>query len=226
MYETRGFEPPSPTSTPHDLFTHTAYEDDRYDLCHETAHRFVRRTDDRERLVYLDGSCLDQTDRANVSTRRAGCAFVFKPEPYSPQEGIVGFRLEAEGPTGRAYPQTSNRAELRAAIAVLQYLPWNEEGCDTLVLATDSEYVVLGITQRIAVWMERGWTTSARTAVKNRDLWECLLAEVNKFASRGMEVVFWRIPREWNTEADAAARQAASTHPFVSELAELNGGWV
>lgn len=66
--------------TPLQLFSHHASEHTVV-RCHEYAHRFVRRGDDREMLIYVDGSCLDQNDAHNVQSRRAGCAWVFKPEP-------------------------------------------------------------------------------------------------------------------------------------------------
>ncbi|KAK4539591.1 hypothetical protein LTR36_010527 [Oleoguttula mirabilis] len=217
------FERPSPTDTPRDLFIHDASEDTRGDLCHPEAHRLVRRTNDRERLVYVDGSCLDQNDSTNAVIRRAGCGFVFRPAPYAVKDRVESFRLEAKGPTGVESPQTSNRAELRAAIGALQFRRWDGEGSDRLVIATDSEYVVLGITHRIEDWVARRWRTSAGKAIKNKDLWECLLAEVNKFAQQGMEVVFWRIPREWNDEADAAAKEAARTLEPKAEFVTLSG---
>lgn len=217
------FDVASRTTTPQDLFIHNANDDTRQDLCHPEAERFVRRTDDRERLVYVDGSCLDQNDSVNTNTRRAGCGFVFKPVPYTFAQRTVGLRLEARGPTGIEAPQTSNRAELRAIIAALQFRRWDGEGCHRLVIATDSEYVVLGITQRIEDWVARRWRNSAGKAIKNKDLWECLLAEVNKYAQRGMEVVFWRIPREWNGDADAAANQAARTEEPSAEFSVTNG---
>lgn len=45
--------------------------------------------------------------------------------------------------------------------------------------------------------------------MKNRDLWECLLGRIEKFDDSGMKVEFWRIPREMNFIADAAAKSAA-----------------
>ncbi|KAK6824303.1 hypothetical protein RU639_005017 [Aspergillus parasiticus] len=84
------------------------------------------------------------------------------------------------------------------------------EGFNSLVIATDSEYVVEGVTSWVRGWIRRGWKTSMGAAVKNRDLWECLLGEMEKWDSNGMQVKFGRIPRDWNTDADYHARHAAS----------------
>lgn len=68
---------------------------------------------------------------------------------------------------------TNNRMELRAAIAALEELT---EPCE-VELFSDSKYLVRAIRERwIDGWMKRGWVNSAREPVKNRDLWERLLA--------------------------------------------------
>ncbi|KAE8150408.1 ribonuclease H-like domain-containing protein [Aspergillus avenaceus] len=169
--------------------------------------RFIRLTNPNQFLIYTDGACLDN-GRASA---RAGCSFVFKPSTSQPEShGWVRFRLEDTGPTGEAHPQTSNRAELRAVIAALRFRVWTGEGFDSLVIATDSEYVVEGATSWVRRWLQRDWKTSIGQAVKNRDLWECLLGEIERWNGNGMQVQFWRIPRRWNTDADYHAKHAAS----------------
>lgn len=71
---------------------------------------------------------------------------------------------------------TNNRMELRAVIEALKLLvrPCQVE------LYTDSQYVKNGITGWIKDWKARGWVTSAKKPVKNRDLWEQLDEEVAK----------------------------------------------
>lgn len=79
-----------------------------------------------------------------------------------------------------------------------------------MVIATDSEYVVRGSTKWVRNWLQNGWVTSKGQAVKNKDLWEALLGEVERHKDEGLAVEFWRIPREWNMVADAAAKEAAA----------------
>ena len=68
---------------------------------------------------------------------------------------------------------TNNRMELRAAIAGLEAL---RERCE-VTLFSDSKYLVDAINQRwIVGWQRKGWVNSKKEAVKNRDLWERLLA--------------------------------------------------
>jgi len=67
---------------------------------------------------------------------------------------------------------TNNRMELQAAIAALQGLT---EPCEVR-LHTDSKYVVQAFNERwIPGWQRRGWLTSAKQPVANRDLWEQLI---------------------------------------------------
>jgi ribonuclease HI len=67
---------------------------------------------------------------------------------------------------------TNNRMELRAAIESLKAL---KSPC-TVDLYTDSQYVRRGITEWITGWQARGWKTADKKPVKNKDLWEELLA--------------------------------------------------
>ncbi|MEE4349163.1 MAG: ribonuclease HI [Pacificimonas sp.] len=69
---------------------------------------------------------------------------------------------------------TNNRMELLAAIRALESL---KRPCH-VVLSTDSVYLRDGITKWVAGWQRRGWKTSAKKDVKNRDLWEALLTAV------------------------------------------------
>jgi ribonuclease HI len=58
--------------------------------------------------------------------------------------------------------------------------------------------------------VKNGWTTRGGVDVKNRDLWEVLLGEFERVEDKGLAVQFWRIPRDWNTVADAAAKNASA----------------
>ena len=69
---------------------------------------------------------------------------------------------------------TNNRMELKAAIEGLRTL---KEKCEVEVI-TDSQYVKNGITLWITAWKKRGWLTSQKKPVVNRDLWEELDEQV------------------------------------------------
>ena len=65
---------------------------------------------------------------------------------------------------------TNNRMELMAVIEALGAL---KRPC-RIVLHTDSQYVMKGITEWIHGWKAKGWKTAAREPVKNADLWRRL----------------------------------------------------
>jgi len=125
---------------------------------------------------------------------------------------VVSGRLGKKGSVGDDGLQTSNRAELCAVIAALRFSFQDlaDEGFTTLVIATDSTYVVEGSTNWARRWVENGWVRRAGGAVQNRDLWEALLGEIRRYKHGGVAVEFWWIPREWNKAADRAAKAAAA----------------
>ena len=66
---------------------------------------------------------------------------------------------------------TNNRMELMGAISGLEAL---KQPCRVL-LTTDSQYLVKGMTEWIENWQKKGWKNSKKEDVANRDLWERLL---------------------------------------------------
>jgi ribonuclease HI len=153
-------------------------------------------------VLYTDGACIDN----GQPNPRAGWAFW-----YGTQENphIMSGRLESKGPFGHDSPQTSNRAELRAVLAALRFRKWAVEVHREIVIATDSEYVVAGITDWVKKWIRKGWVSSDNKPVKNQDLWEAVLGEVERFYEMGTTIKFWKIPRGDNKIADRAAKAAA-----------------
>ncbi|GAB0133779.1 hypothetical protein EsDP_00002175 [Epichloe bromicola] len=183
--------------------------------------RYIRHDDSQQMLIYADGACL-YNGQANA---RAGWAFVLKPTTDQSRGHISG-RLENKGPFGDPSDQTSNRAELRAILAALRFRHWAGEGFKTLVFATDSVYVAKGATQWAQTWLRNGWRTSTTEAVKNKDLWEMLLGEVERWDSWGLKIQFWRISRALNEGADQAAKDAAQEEHSHDEYREILGALI
>ena len=105
--------------------------------------------------------------------------------------------------SGATNDTTNNRMELVAAIEALEAL---RRPC-RVKLATDSTYVMHGITQWIEGWKRRGWKTADRKPVKNVDLWRRL----EQAASRHDVQWMWvkgHAGHEGNEKADALARSA------------------
>ncbi|KAF2453857.1 ribonuclease H-like domain-containing protein, partial [Lineolata rhizophorae] len=177
--------------------------------------RFFHQRKSGETIIFTDGCCIDN------GRDSARAAWGFAHRRANAAKGItggLGGRLEKQGPTGEVHPQTSNRAELRAVIAALEVRSWWGEGIRMLTIATDSSYVVEGITHHIRKWAftmpeSARWKTAARKPVKNRDLWETLLAQVQGADRIGLKIQFWLIPRSWNTLAHNQANEAVA-EPF------------
>lgn len=69
---------------------------------------------------------------------------------------------------GFAEHTTNNRMELTATIEALKQL----KGKVTVVIKTDSKYVINGITKWVFGWEKNGWQTSQKADVLNKDLWQ------------------------------------------------------
>ncbi|KAK3998104.1 ribonuclease H [Cladorrhinum sp. PSN332] len=179
--------------------------------------RFINHFNSPEMLLIVDGSCLNNGNKEVAP--EGGSSFVSKDPacasakpvvtfPFPSTTGvtndagaIVAFPLEQEGPTGDVVDHTSNRAKLRAAIAALQFRPWAGEGCHRVVILTNLEYVALGATKWLPVWVKRRWKKRARG--------------VRGAKGRGCEVSFWLIKSQdaresrFISDAKDAARRAA-----------------
>jgi ribonuclease HI len=98
---------------------------------------------------------------------------------------------------------TNNRMELMAAIRALEAL----KRPSTVMLYTDSRYVMDGLTKWLPRWKANGWKTTDKKPVKNDDLWRALDEAVAR------QDVAWRWVRGHdghleNERADALARGA------------------
>ena len=105
--------------------------------------------------------------------------------------------------SGSENPTTNNRMELTAAIEGLSAL----KAPSSVILYTDSRYVMDGLTKWLPRWRANGWKTSGKKAVKNEDLWRLLDAVASRH----------KIDWQWvaghsgdagNERADALARES------------------
>lgn len=98
----------------------------------------------------------------------------------NPGPGGWGALLQHEGRErelcGGEANTTNNRMELMAAIEGLRAL---RESCE-VDLATDSTYVMKGMTEWLPAWKKRGWKTAGRKPVANADLWQRLDAQCER----------------------------------------------
>ena len=128
----------------------------------------------------------------------------------NPGPGGWGAILEVDGTEREMFGgealTTNNRMELTAVIEALAAL---KRPC-RVVLHTDSQYVMKGITEWIHNWKKRGWRTAAKEPVKNVDLWKKLDDAV------GAHEIEWKWVKghaghDGNERADALANKGVES---------------
>ncbi|KAH0828829.1 ribonuclease H-like domain-containing protein [Lanmaoa asiatica] len=120
--------------------------------------------------------------------------------------------------------RTSQRAELLAALEGLKKIGDYDEGFfayssrtrrggsdePIIVITTDSEYVVKGMTEWLPTWKANGMRKPNGQRPSNLDLFLRLDAKVVKREREHVcSVVFWCIERGYNTIADGLAKRGA-----------------
>lgn len=130
-------------------------------------------------IVFTDGS-----SRGNPGPGGFGAVIVYNNGELKVESG----KLKVQELGGREEHTTNNRMELRAAIEALEFI--QNQGSTflpmqgrTLVLYSDSSYVINGITKWVHGWQKNNWMTATKKPVENRDLWEKLIE-----AARGKHI--------------------------------------
>ncbi len=116
---------------------------------------------------------------------------------------ILRFGAHEKTLTGAEPATTNNRMEITAAIKALEAL---KRSC-SIRIATDSKYLMLGITEWLKNWKARNWKTSQRRPVKNEDLWR-KLDELNSKHDIEWIWVQGHFGHPENEQADQLARNA------------------
>ena len=119
---------------------------------------------------------------------------------------ILRYGRETKEISGCEVHTTNNRMELMAVIEALRLL---NRPCKIRV-ATDSNYVVKGMTEWMLGWIRRNWLNAKKKPVLNRDLWERLL-DLSK--PHEIEWIWIRghAGHEENERCDELARKAIKT---------------
>jgi ribonuclease HI len=152
--------------------------------------------------VFVDGACPGN----GTSSARGGYGVFFGSNS----------RNNVSKPLKSNSPQTSQRAELMAVLVALHQIErivseYNDPSLDLFVILTDSAYLVNSLTSYIYKWRQNDYTASTGREVVNRDLFERLDNKLNIMANgrQGIDVLFWKVDRSENIDADALARRGA-----------------
>lgn len=136
--------------------------------------------------LYTDGACSNET---------GGFGFALV-NPTTDQHIAVG-----QGPYKDT---TNNQMEMMAVIAGLIFVH-RRVGQSNLLVFSDSQYVIKGITQWIHNWKKNGWITSDRKLVKNAELWQDMEAARSLHKITRFEWVRGHNGNKYNEMADQLA---------------------
>ena len=128
-------------------------------------------------IIYTDGS-----SRGNPGP--GGWATIILTEGKEGGDDVAEFG-------GRETKTTNNRMELLGAIVGLREVGGTlaQHGVHVEV-HTDSEYVKKGITEWIDGWIKKGWKTSTKKDVLNKDLWQLLKGEEDRLKQKEVHVAW------------------------------------
>jgi len=119
---------------------------------------------------------------------------------------------------------TNNQMELMAALRALEFVLAEHVASD-IVVHSDSSYMINGITKWVSGWKKKGWITSTKTPVENREMWEALDTAVAQLNARGLQLrwqyVGGHIGVKGNERCDEIATAFATSSPV--EPALFNG---
>ncbi|KAG8527413.1 uncharacterized protein KY384_007565 [Bacidia gigantensis] len=166
------------------------------------------------RLIFTDGAC----SRNGQSGAVSGIGIAIGDSPDSQKAIPITMTIDGH------HPRTNQRAELLAALQGLDYVADKDESNvdfaekslkahmarRTWIIATDSVYVVKGITEWFPTWKRKNFRTVQNKKPANLDLFLELDAAITaRKKLENVNIGFWHVPREYNTVADALAKKAA-----------------
>ncbi|KAA8900918.1 ribonuclease H-like domain-containing protein, partial [Sphaerosporella brunnea] len=149
--------------------------------------------------IHVDGACVNN----GSSTARASAGVCFGENSQYNWAGVLD---------SNKHPQTNQSAELFAALRALRIVKlhrvaghkvWRK--ARKVIIITDSAYVVNGTTKWINGWKNNGFINSKGASVVNARKFKQLDALISELELEGVEVLFWRVDRQYNQDADRLA---------------------
>ena len=122
----------------------------------------------------------------------------------NPGPGGYGSIIRVQGKekeiSGAENATTNNIMELTAALMALKQL---KEPCE-VILTSDSQYLVKGMTEWIKGWAKKGWITANKQPVKNKSIW----MELNRLSKFHKITWKWVRGHQGHTENERCDRLA------------------
>lgn len=144
-------------------------------------------------IIYTDGACRGQNGKSPDKKTLGAWSYI-----------IQYLNNEKEEFSCRTNT-TSNKEEMTAAIKALSIL---KKFNIPIILHSDSKLVVNGMNEWIHNWIKNGWKTKDKEPVKNRELWEELLALSKKFKDITFVHVKGHADNELNIRCDKLCNKA------------------
>lgn len=105
---------------------------------------------------------------------------------------------------GREGVTTNNRMELTAALQALVSIDSLASKPDSLVIFSDSSYLINGITKWIFGWSKNSWKNSKKEDVLNADLWRALQSRI-----QGKKITWKYVPGHSDVAGNERANDIA-----------------
>lgn len=154
----------------------------------------------RSMVVSIDGAARGNSN-TNPDSRASYGVYFGNSSPYN-SCGCLDSR----------FPQTSNRAEIEAAIQAVELIAQidlTEQRTTKVVLRTDSDYLHKSMTEWMANCLLTGGVGSNGQEVKHWHYLHALHQRIMEIENaKRIRILFWWVPREYNTGADALANLA------------------
>jgi ribonuclease HI len=199
----RASRPPRKITKPSDILHHDVDAGILKLLLYIYAAPDTPRVERNTIVVAIDGAC-----RNNGQTNAtASYGIFFAPDSPLNSNGKV------PAPSSDSV-HTNQKAELYALSKTLDII--EEKFGDNIqisrvVVITDSTYVVDCLAKHIWDWEYNGYKNVKGKLVVNGEVFKELHKRIEKLEGDGMDVCFWLVEREWNTEADGLANAALDT---------------
>ncbi|KAK7754122.1 hypothetical protein SLS62_003968 [Diatrype stigma] len=211
---------PADAEVVHQGWAHPSYFDSYNDSSSSCRHKYSHgeEFDASAIVIAVDGAC-----RGNgMPWARAAYGVYFGPDHWRNEGDTLNDGTVGGG--GRNW--TSQRAELWGALRALRiaqslHSRWpvassdddsdsddEEPDLEKVIIKADSEYLVKGMTSWVYKWMDNGWENCKGLPVVNADLFGKLVNQVRTLKGLGVEVLFWKVPRAYNWQADELANDA------------------
>lgn len=125
--------------------------------------------------IYTDGAC-------SVKKRFGGYAAIAK---FDGQQIVVH---------GNKKNATNNEMELLAVINILRVVNRFVKRGDTIIVSSDSAYVVNAINDKwLDKWIRSGWETKENKPVKNRELWSEMTYILSNYLDMNIAIMFVKV---------------------------------